>query len=66
MKHGISRQRPDPVLAPDQFGVAQPLEPDDLSKHVTRHDIYPSFPAPTGVPSSEYIRSQVKVSLILY
>ena len=58
MKHGISRQRLDPVLAPDQFGVAQPLGPEDLDKHVTRYDIYPSFPALTGVPWSEYIRSQ--------
>ena len=58
MKHGISRSRLDPVLAPDQFGVAQQLGPEDLDKHVTRHDIYPSFPAPTGVPWSEYIRSQ--------
>ena len=55
---GISRQRLDPVLAPDQFGVAQPLGLEDLDKCVTRHDIYPSFPAPTGVPWSEYIRSQ--------
>ena len=58
MKHGISRQRLDPVLAPDQFGVARQLAPEDLDKHVTRHGIYPSFPAPTGVPWSEYIRSQ--------
>ena len=58
MKHGISRQRLDPVLAPDQFGVAQPLGPEDLDKHVTRHDIYPSFLAPTEVPWSEYIRLQ--------
>ena len=58
MKHGISRQRQDPVLAPDQFGVAQPLGPEDLDKHVTRHGIYPSFPAPTRIPWSEYIRSQ--------
>ena len=58
MKHGISRQRLDPVLAPDQFGVAQPLGLEDLDKRVTRHNIYPSFPAPTGVPLSEYIRSQ--------
>ena len=58
MKHGISRQRLDPVLAPDQFGVAQPLGQEDLDKHVTRHGIYPSFPAPTGVPWSEYIRLQ--------
>ena len=41
MKHGISRQRLDPVLAPDQFGVAQPVGPGDLNNHVTRHDIYP-------------------------
>ena len=58
MKCGISRQRLDPVLAPDQFGVAQPLGPEDLDKHVTRHGIYSSFLAPTGVPWSEYIRSQ--------
>ena len=56
MKCGISRQRLDPVLAPDQFGVAQPLGPEDLDKCVTRHDVYPSFLAPTGVPWSEYIR----------
>ena len=58
MKCGIGRQRLDPVLAPDQFGVAQPLGPEDLDKCVTRHGIYPSFPAPTGVPWSEYIRLQ--------
>ena len=45
-------------MAPDQFGVAGPLGPEDLDKHATRHDVYPSFPAPTGVPWSEYIRSQ--------
>ena len=58
MKHDISRQRIDPVLAPDQFSVAQPLEPEDLDRCVTRHGIYPSFLALTGVPWSEYIRSQ--------
>ena len=58
MKHGISMQRLDPVLAPDQFGVAQLLGLEDLDKCVTRHGIYPSFPAPTGVPWSEYIRLQ--------
>ena len=57
MKHGISRQRLDPALAPDQFVVASPLGPEDLDKHVRRHDVYSSFPAPTGVPWSEYIRS---------
>ena len=57
MKHGISRQRLDPVLAPDQFGVARPLGPKDLDRHVTRHGVYPAFPAPTGVPWSEYVRS---------
>ena len=58
MKCGISRQSLDPVLAPDQFGVAWPLGPEDLDKCVTRHGIYPSFLAPTGVPWSEYERSQ--------
>ena len=58
MKCGISRQRLDPVLVPDQFGVARPLGPEDLDKHVTRHDVYPSLPAPTEIPWSEYIRSQ--------
>ena len=58
MKCDISRQRIDPVLAPDQFSVAQPLGPEDLDRCVMRHGIYPSFPAPTGVPWSEYIRSQ--------
>ena len=58
MKCGISRQRLDPVLAPDQFGVARPLGLEDLDKRVTRNDVYPSFLAPTGVPWSAYIRSQ--------
>ena len=58
MKCGNNRQRLDPVLAPDQFGVDRPLGPEDLDNHVTRHEIYPSFPAPTGVPWSEYIGSQ--------
>ena len=58
MKHDISRQRIDPVLSPDQFSVAGPLEPEDLDRRVTRHGVYPSFPAPTGVPWSEYIRLQ--------
>ena len=58
MKGDITRQCVDPVLAPDQFSVAQPLRPEDLDRRVTRHGIYPSLPAPTGVPWSEYIRSQ--------
>ena len=58
MKCDISRQRIDPVLAPDQFSVAQPLGPEDLDRHVTRHGICPSFLAPTGVPWSEYPRLQ--------
>ena len=45
-------------MAPDQFSVARPLRPDDLDKCVTWHGIYPSLPAPNGVPWSEYIRSQ--------
>ena len=59
MKHGINRQRLDPVLVPHQFGVAKPLGPEDLDRHVTRHRIYPAFLAPTGVPWSEYVRSQM-------
>ena len=66
MKRDISRKRIDPVLAPDQFGVARPLRPEDLDRHVTRHGIYPSFPAPTGVPWSEYIRSQRNRSRSVY
>ena len=62
MKCGISRQRPGPVLAPDQFGVARPLGPEDLDRCVTRHGIYRSFPAPTTVPWSEYVRSQMNRS----
>ena len=58
IKCNISRQRIDPVLAPDQFGVARSLGPEDLDRHVTRHAICPSFPAPTGVPWSEYLRLQ--------
>ena len=48
----------DPVLATDQFGMARPLGLEDLEKHIMRHGIYPSFQAPTGVPWSEYVRSQ--------
>ena len=45
-------------MAPDQFSVARLLGPEDLDRHVMRHGIYPSFPAPTGVPWSEYLRLQ--------
>ena len=58
MKHDITRQQIDPVLAPDQFSVVQPLRPEDLDRRVTWHGIYPSLPASTGVPWSEYMRSQ--------
>ena len=58
MKHNVTRQRVDPVLAPDQFSVARLLRPEDLDRCVTWHGIYPSLPAPNGVPWSEYIRSQ--------
>ena len=47
----------DLVLAPDQFSVARPLQPEDLDRRVTRHGIYPSLPAPNGVPWSEYVRT---------
>ena len=49
-------------MAPDQFGVAKPLGPEDLDRHVRRHGIYPAFPAPTGAPCSEYVRSQMNRS----
>ena len=49
-------------MAPDQFGVARPLGPKDLDRHVTRHGICPSFLAPNGVPWSEYVRSQMNRS----
>ena len=58
MRHDIARQRADPVLAPNQLSVARPLRPEILDRHVTQYGIYPSQPAPTGVPWSEYIRSQ--------
>ena len=45
-------------LAPDQLSVARPLRPEDLDRRVTQHGIYPSLPAPNGVPWSEYVRSQ--------
>ena len=45
-------------MAPDQFSVARQLGPEDLDRCVTQHGIYPSLPAPNGVPWSEYIRSQ--------
>ena len=58
MKHNVTRQRVDPVLAPDQFSVARLLRPEDLDRCVTQHGIYPSLPALNRVPWSEYIRSQ--------
>ena len=45
-------------MAPDQFSVAQPIRPEDLDRQVTWHGVYPSLPAPSGVPWSEYVRSQ--------
>ena len=57
MKRHMIRCRVDPVLAPDQFSVARPLQPEDLDRRVTRQGIYPSLPAPNGVPWSEYVRT---------
>ena len=51
------RCRVDPVLAPNQFSVARPLQPEDLDRRVTRQSIYPSLPATNGVPWSEYVRT---------
>ena len=36
MKHHMVRRRVDPVLAPDQFSVARPLQPEDLERRVTK------------------------------
>ena len=49
-------------MAPDQFGVAKPLGPEDLDRCVTRHGIYPAFPTPMRAPWSEYVRSQMNRS----
>ena len=57
MRHHIARCRVDPVLAPDQFSVARPLRPEDLDRRVTRQGVYPSLPAPNGIPWSEYVRT---------
>ena len=57
MRCHTGRHRIDPILAPDQFGVARPLQPEDLDTRVTRQGIYPSLPAPNGVPWSEYVRT---------
>ena len=57
MKCNMVRHRVDPGLAPDQFSVARPLQPEDLDRRVTRQGIYPSLPAPNGVPWSEYVRT---------
>ena len=58
MRRYTSRYRGDPILAPDQFGVAQPLRPKDLDRRVTRQGIYPSLPPSIGIPWSEYVAIQ--------
>ena len=58
MRYNTVRQRVDPVLAPDQFSVARLLRPEDLDGLVTQYGIYPSLPAPNGVPWREYVRTQ--------
>ena len=57
MRRQTVRCRVDPVLAPDQFSVARPLQPEDLDSRVTRQGFYPSLPAPNGIPWSEYVRT---------
>ena len=54
----LLEKRVDPVLAPDQISVARPLRPEDLDRQVAQYGIYPSLPAPNGVPWSEYVRTQ--------
>ena len=58
MKCNNVRQRIDPVLTPDQFSIARLLRPEDLDRRVTHHGIYPSLPAPNGVPWIEYVRQR--------
>ena len=60
MRRYTGRLRVDLVLAPDQFSVAKPLQPEDLDRRVTRQGIYPSLPVPNGVPWSEYVRTHRK------
>ena len=57
MKHHTIRCRFDPVLGPNQFSVARPLQPEDLDRRVTRQGISPSLPAPNDIPWSEYVRT---------
>ena len=57
MRSNKVRRRVDPVLTPDQFSVARSIRPEDLDRRVTRYGIYPSLPAPNGVPWSEYVRT---------
>ena len=54
MKHDKSRKRMDS----DHLGVANPIRPEDLDRHVTHQGIYPSILASHGVPWSTYVRSQ--------
>ena len=61
MRCHTGRCRVDPVLAADQFSVARPLRPEDLDRRVTRQGIYPSLPAPNGVPWSEYVCMQLHI-----
>ena len=37
--------------------MARPLRPEDLDRRVTRQGVYPSLPAPNGIPLSEYVRT---------
>ena len=54
MRRGNSKKPRDS----DHLGVAKPIRPEDLDRRVTRHGIYPSLPAPQGVPWSTYMKTQ--------
>ena len=54
MKCGKSKKQMDS----DHLRVANPIRPEDLDRHVTRHGVYPALPASHGVPWSTYVRSQ--------
>ena len=65
MRRHTGRHRMDPILVPDQFGVARPLQLEDLDSRVTRQGIYPSLPAPNGVPWSEIHQTHVEIDHLL-
>ena len=54
----MKRGKPRKQMESDHLRVANPIRPEDLDRHVTRHGIYPSLPASQGVPWSTYMKSK--------